>query len=423
MRPSALLRAEPPKNRPGKPILTVQDAFARPRETSAAAASAPLIILALACGGFAIGVGEFAVMGLLPEIATAFGASVPNAGYAISAYAVGVVVGAPLIAIAAAKVSRRSLLLMLMSVFVLGNLASAAAPSLGALIALRFLSGLPHGAYFGVAALVAASLVPLNRRTQTVGYVMLGLTLATLVGTPVLAFFGEMLSWRLMFFVDGLIGALTFALISIYLPKDKPHAEASVARELIAFTRPQVLLTLLLAASGFGGMFSIFSYIAATATDYAHMPVFMVPVILILFGLGMNAGNLIGSKLADRSLMGTIGGMLVFNVVVMTVFGLTAHWQAALCVMTFLLGNGFAAAPAVQSRLMDVAREGQTLAAASMHSAFNIANALGAWLGGRAIADGYGYPATGYVGAALSLFGLAVFALLLRMDKAAKAAA
>jgi len=403
--------------------LTVQDAFARPRETSAAATSARLIILALACGGFAIGVGEFAVMGLLPEIATAFGASVPNAGYAISAYAVGVVVGAPLIAIAAAKVSRRSLLLMLMSVFVLGNLASAAAPSLGALIALRFLSGLPHGAYFGVAALVAASLVPLNRRTQTVGYVMLGLTLATLVGTPVLAFFGEMLSWRLMFFVDGLIGALTFALISIYLPRDKPHPEASVARELIAFTRPQVLLTLLLAASGFGGMFSIFSYIAATATDYAHMPVVMVPVILILFGLGMNAGNLIGSKLADRSLMGTIGGMLVFNVVVMTVFGLTAHWQAALCVMTFLLGNGFAAAPAVQSRLMDVAREGQTLAAASMHSAFNIANALGAWLGGRAIADGYGYPATGYVGAALSLFGLAVFALLLRMDKAAKAAA
>ena len=412
-----MLRAEPPKNRPGKPILTVQDAFARPRETSAAATSARLIILALACGGFAIGVGEFAVMGLLPEIATAFGASVPNAGYAISAYAVGVVVGAPLIAIAAAKISRRSLLLMLMSVFVLGNLASAAAPSLGALIALRFLSGLPHGAYFGVAALVAASLVPLNRRTQTVGYVMLGLTLATLVGTPVLAFFGEMLSWRLMFFVDGLIGALTFALISIYLPRDKPHAEASVARELVAFTRPQVLLTLLLAASGFGGMFSIFSYIAATATDYAHMPVFMVPVILILFGLGMNAGNLIGSKLADRSLMGTIGGMLVFNVVVMTVFGLTAHWQAALCVMTFLLGNGFAAAPAVQSRLMDVAREGQTLAAASMHSAFNIANAIGAWLGGLVIALGYGYPATGYVGAALSLFGLIVFAAMLALDR------
>ena len=417
-----LAQSRAPKTSPGKTNLTAQDVCARPRETSAAGAGATLIILALACGGFAIGVGEFAVMGLLPEVAAGFKASVPQAGYAISAYAAGVVVGAPLIAIAAARISRRTLLLALMSVFVLGNLASAAAPNLGALIALRFLTGLPHGAYFGVAALVAASLVPLNRRTQTVGYVMLGLTLATLIGTPALAFFGEMLSWRLMFLVDGLIGALTFTLISIYLPRDKPHAEASVARELIAFTRPQVLLTLLLAAAGFGGMFSIFSYIAATATEYAHMPVVMVPVIMVLFGLGMNCGNLLGSRLADRSLMGTIGGMLAFNVVVMTVFGLTAHWQVALCIVTFLLGNGFAAAPAVQSRLMDVAREGQTLAAASMHSAFNIANAIGAWLGGRVIAEGYGYPATGYVGAALSLFGLVVFGALLRLDRAAKAA-
>jgi DHA1 family inner membrane transport protein len=401
--------------------LTVQDVCARPREASPSTSEATLIILALACGGFGIGVGEFAVMGLLPEVAAGFNASIPNAGYVISAYAAGVVVGAPLIAVAAARLSRRTLLLLLMALFTLGNLLSAAAPNLGSLIAVRFLTGLPHGAYFGVAALVAASLVPLNRRTQTVGYVMLGLTLATLVGTPALAFFGEMLSWRLMFLVDGLIGALTATLISIYLPRDRPRAEASVARELIAFTRPQVLLTLLLAATGFGGMFSIFSYIAATATDYAHMPVAMVPVIMVLFGLGMNSGNLIGSRLADRSLMGTIGGMLAFNVVVMTAFGLTAHSPAALCVATFLLGNGFAAAPAVQSRLMDVAREGQTLAAASMHSAFNIANAVGAWLGGRAIAEGFGYPATGYVGAALSLFGLIVFAALLRMDKTAKA--
>ena len=400
--------------------MTVQDTFARPRAASPSTIGATLIVLALACGGFGIGVGEFAVMGLLPQVAAGFNASVPDAGYVITAYAVGVVVGAPLIAIAAARISRRSLLLMLMSLFMLGNLASAAAPNLASLIALRFLTGLPHGAYFGVAALVAASLAPPHRRTQMVGYVMLGLTLATLVGTPILAFFGQMLSWRLMFFVDGLIGALTFTLISIYLPRDKPHAQASVARELIAFTRPQVLLTLLLAAAGFGGMFSIFSYIAATATVYAHVPVVMVPVILVLFGLGMNCGNLVGSRLADKSLMGTIGGMLAFNVVVMTAFGLTAHWPAALCVMTFLLGNGFAAAPAVQSRLMDVAREGQTLAAASMHSAFNIANAIGAWLGGRVIAEGFGYSATGYVGAALSLFGLAVFAALLRLDRKAR---
>jgi DHA1 family inner membrane transport protein len=169
-------------------------------------------------------------------------------------------------------------------------------------------------------------------------------------------------------------------------------------------------------------MFSIFSYIAATATEYAHMSIAMVPLVMALFGIGMNTGNLIGSRFADKSLMGTIGGMLAFNVVVMTGFGLTAHSPIALCVAVFLLGNGFAAAPAVQSRLMDVAREGQTLAAASMHSAFNIGNALGAWLGGLVIANGFGYPATGYVGALLSLFGLAVFAVSLRLDRRAKAA-
>ena len=170
-------------------------------------------------------------------------------------------------------------------------------------------------------------------------------------------------------------------------------------------------MTLLMAATGFGGMFSIFSYIAATATVYTGLSIIWVPIIMTLFGLGMNVGNLVGSRLADRSLMGAIGGVLAYNIVIMTSFGLFASYPAALCLLTFMLGASFAAAPAVQIRLMDVAREGQTLAAASMHSGFNIANALGAWLGGRAIADGFGYPATGYVGALLSLFGLGVFAI------------
>jgi DHA1 family inner membrane transport protein len=390
--------------------LTVQDICA-PEEESAASFGVPWILFALSCGAFGIGVGEFAVMGLLPEIATGFKVNVPDAGYAITAYAAGVVVGAPLIAVAAARMSRRALLLILMAVFTLGNLASALAPSRVSLIALRFLTGLPHGAYFGVAALVAASLVPMARRTQTVGYVMLGLTVATLLGTPVMALFGEMLSWRVLFFTDSLIGALTVAMLWRYLPSDRPHRDATVLRELGALARPQVLLTLAVAAAGFGGMFSIVSYIAATATVYAKTSVAYVPVLMIAFGLGMNAGNLIGSRLADKSLMGTIGGMLAFNVVAMTLFGLTAHSPVMLTVMTFFIGTGFAAAPATQTRLMDVARDGQTLAAASMHSAFNIANAVGAWLGGRAIADGFGYPATGYVGAVLSLLGLAVFAV------------
>jgi len=401
--------------------LTVQDICA-PRAEAAPQLGVALTILALSCGAFGIGVGEFATMGLLPEVATGFRVSVPEAGYAIMAYAAGVVIGAPLIAVAATRLTRRALLLILMTLFALGNLASAAAPSLGMLIALRFLTGLPHGAYFGVAALVAASLAPPTRRTQMVGYVMLGLTVATLIGTPAMALFGEMLSWRVMFLADGLIGALTVALIFRYLPQDERPKLTGVVRELIAFTRPQVLLTLAVTATGFGGMFSIFSYIAATATDYARLSVGYVPVILILFGLGMNVGNLVGSRLADRSLMGTIGGVMVFNIFTMTAFGLFAQLPVALSILTFLLGTGLAAAPAIQTRLMDVAREGQTLAAASMHSAFNIANALGAWLGGRVIAEGFGYAATGYVGAVLSFVGLCVFAVSWGLETRGRAA-
>lgn len=379
-----------------------------------------LVILALACGGFGIGTGEFAIMGLLPDVAATFSVTTPQAGWVISAYALGVVVGAPLIAIAGAKSSRRNLLLILMAVFAIGNLASALAPDFLSFLVLRFLTGLPHGAYFGVAALVAAALVPLHMRARAVGYVMLGLTGATLAGTPVMALFGQVLSWRVMFLAVGLIGVLTVTLIWIYLPRDQPADGAGVMRELVAFTHPQVLLTLALAATGFGGMFSVFSYIAGTATGVAQMSPAMIPLIMALFGIGMNVGNLVGSKLADRSLMGTIGGMLVFNIGVMVLFSLTATHALMLCASTFLIGCTFAAGPAIQTRLMDVAADGQTLAAASMHSAFNIANALGAWLGGLVIACGWGYAATGYVGAVLSFVGLFVFAASLLLERRGK---
>jgi DHA1 family inner membrane transport protein len=356
-------------------------------------------------------------MGLLPDVAATFQVTTPQAGYVISAYAMGVVVGAPLIAIAGAKASRRSLLLILMSVFTVGNLASALAPDFLSFTVLRFLTGLPHGAYFGVSALVVASLVPVQMRAQAVGYVMMGLTVATLLGTPVMAYFGQSLNWRVLFLSVGVIGAITVTLIWLYLPRDKSSEGATVMRELVAFTHPQVLLTLTLAATGFGGMFSIFSYIAGTATEVANMPAGMVPIIMALFGVGMNVGNVVGSKLADIALMGTIGGMLIFNIVVMTLFSMTAASPWMLCLCTFLIGCTFAAGPAIQTRLMDVAADGQTLAAASMHSAFNIANALGAWLGGLVITLGYGYAATGYVGAALSFVGLLVFGASLALER------
>nr|WP_205933735.1 MFS transporter [Rhizobium leguminosarum] len=376
-----------------------------------------LVQLALACGGFGIGTGEFAIMGLLPNVADTFSVTTPQAGYVISAYALGVVVGAPVIAVLAAKMARRTLLLMLMLIFAAGNILSAMAPTFESFTLLRFVSGLPHGAYFGVAALVAASMVPVHRRARAVGRVMLGLTVATLLGTPLTTFFGQSLDWQVAFFSVGVLGLLTVALIWFYVPKDRVSEEAGFLRELGAFRRPQVWLTLGIAAVGYGGMFAMFSYIASTTTEVAMLPEAAVPIMLVLFGVGMNAGNFIGSWLADKSLLGTIGGSLIYNVVVLTTFSLTAANPYMLGLCVFLVGCGFAAGPALQTRLMDVAADAQTLAAASNHSAFNIANAIGAWLGGLVIAGGYGFAATGYVGAVLSFLGLFVFAASLRLER------
>ncbi|NNH80092.1 MFS transporter [Rhizobium laguerreae] len=388
-----------------------------PDEELPSATTVALVQLALACGGFGIGTGEFAIMGLLPNVAETFSVTTPQAGYVISAYALGVVVGAPVIAVLAAKMARRTLLLTLMLIFAAGNISSAMAPTFETFTLLRFVSGLPHGAYFGVAALVAASMVPAHRRARAVGRVMLGLTVATLLGTPLTTFFGQSLDWQVAFFSVGVLGLLTVALIWFYVPKDRVSAEAGFLRELGAFRRPQVWLTLGIAAVGYGGMFAMFSYIASTTTEVAMLPEAAVPIMLVLFGVGMNAGNFIGSWLADKSLLGTIGGSLVYNIVVLTTFSLTAANPYLLGLSVFLVGCGFAAGPALQTRLMDVAADAQTLAAASNHSAFNIANAIGAWLGGLVIAGGYGFAATGYVGAALSFLGLFVFAASLRLER------
>lgn len=378
-----------------------------------------LIELALAVGSFGIGTGEFAIMGLLPNVAQEFNVTTPEAGYAISAYALGVVVGAPIIAVMAAKLARQTLLLLLMAIFAVGNAVSAVAPTFESFVLLRFLTGLPHGAYFGVAALVAASLVPPNKRTQAVARVMMGLTVATLLGTPVATWFGQILSWRIAFGAVGFMGALTVVLIWLFLPKDKVKEGASPMRELGAFTRRQVWFTLGIGAVGFGGLFSVFSYIASTATEVAGMPESAVPVMMALFGSGMIVGNLVGAWFADRNLMATIGGVLASSAVVMTVLWLTAENPYMLSACVFLVGCSVAIGPALQTRLMDVAADAQTLAAALNHSAFNIANALGAWLGGLAIAAGYGFASTGWVGAALAVAGLAVFGLSLASDQRA----
>jgi len=373
--------------------------------------------LALGIGGFGIGTGEFVIMGLLPNVAGNLGISVIQAGHAISAYALGVVIGAPLIAVIAARWPRHRLLLALMACFAAGNFASALAPNYSSLIAIRFVAGLPHGAYFGVASLVAASLVSATERARAVGRMMLGLTGATLAGVPLATWIGQMLGWRAAFVLVGAIGVLTCALIFSWVPLDAPIKGASPARELSALRRKQVWLTLGVGSVGFGGLFCVLSYITPTLTQLAGLPDRLVPFVLVAFGVGMVLGNLIGSWLADRALLRTIGGLLIWNVVVLSLFSLTARhaWLATIAVL--LVGTGVAIAPALQIRLMDIAEDAQTLAAALNHSAFNIANAMGAWLGGVAIGAGLGWASTGWVGAVLAVAGLLIFAASLAEER------
>jgi DHA1 family inner membrane transport protein len=366
-------------------------------------------IFALGVGGFAIGTGEFVIMGLLPEVAADLHVTIPQAGHVISAYALGVVIGAPVLAVLAADWSRRTLLVALMALFALGNLGSALAPGYGWLNLLRFVTGLPHGTYFGVAALVAASLAPPHRRASAVGLVMLGLTTATLVGVPIAAWLGQHLGWRAAFLFVGALAALACVLIWRQVPPLPASHGASPLRELGALARPQVWLTLGIGAIGFGGLFSVFSYIKPMLTEVTGLSVDTVPLVLGLFGLGMVAGNLVGSRLADRSLMGTIAGVLVWDALVLGAIVFTAPHPVLVSINVFLVGTIVAIGPALQIRLMDVAGDAQTLAAALNHSAFNIANALGAWLGGVAIAAGLGWTSTGWVGSLLALGGMVVF--------------
>lgn len=375
--------------------------------------------LALSVGGFGIGTTEFVAMGLLPDIADDLAVTIPQAGHLISFYALGVVVGAPLIAMLAARWPRHRLLMALMACFAFGNVASALAGGYASLGLFRFLSGLPHGAYFGVASLVAASLAPPGQRAQAVGRVMLGLSLATLIGVPLATWLGQVLGWRAVFALVGVIGVTACLMIGACVPRVPGNRLASPLRELSAFRRPQVLLALSIGAVGFGGLFCVFSYIAPTLTQVTGLSPGTVPVALALFGMGMIAGNLVGPILADRALMPTIGGTLLWSTLVLAAFVFTAQHPLPAMINVFLIGTIVALSPALQVRLMDQAEDAQTLAAAANHAALNIANALGAWLGGLAIAAGFDWTATGWVGALLSGGGFLLFLLAAGRERAA----
>ena len=377
------------------------------------AAPPALVHFALAMGGFAIGTTEFATMSLLPFFSRGLGIDEPTAGHVISAYALGVVVGAPLLAVLGARMARRSLLLLLMTLFALANGLSALAPSYGAMLLFRFLSGLPHGAYFGIAALVAASLVPVERRTQAVGRVMLGLTTATLAGVPFANWLGQALGWRWGFGIVAVLALATVGMIWLVAPRDAADPSASPLRELDALRSGQVWLTLGIGAIGFGGLFAVYTYLASTVIEVTGAGANMVPLVLVVFGLGSTAGNLIVPRFADRALMSTAGALLVWSAAALALYTLAASNIWTLSAAVFAVGVGGSLGTVLQARLMDVAEDAQSLAAALNHSAFNFANALGPWLGGMAIAAGYGWTSTGWVGAALALGGLVFWALSL----------
>lgn len=374
-------------------------------------------MLALGAGGLCIGTGEFAPMSPLPDLAQGTHVSVPAAGGYISAYAAGVVIGAPMIAVAAARLPRKALLMILLLIALLGYACSAAAWSYTSMLTARFIAGLPHGAWYGVAALVAASMVPAGQKARYIGYVMLGLAVANVAGVPLVTWAGQSLGWRVSFMIVSAGLVATGVLVSLFIPEVAADKKSSPLKELGALRRPQVLMTFAVASVGFAGMFAVYSFITPALTEVSGFNMAAVPLILVLWGVGMVTGNIIGGRLADRALIPAIYGMLVWNLIMLVLFTLVAQWKFPALIALFLLGNGFALVPALQSHMMNIAGDAQTLASSLTHSAFNISNALGAAFGGLAIAAGGSWISTGWVGAAFAVIALVLMYLSVHITR------
>lgn len=387
------------------------------RETSRAM---PLALLALTLGGFGIGLTEFVVAGLLPEVADAFDVSEARAGALVSGYALSVAIGAVLVTAAVTRLDRKRVLVGLMLLFIAGNLTNALATSYSVMMAGRVVAALCHGAFFGIGAVVAAGLVPPARRAGAIATMFAGLTIANVLGVPLGTLLGQQLGWRSTFWAITAIGVLALIGLLALVPASPPDADTTVRRELAAFRHPQVWASLVITVLGFGGMFGAFTYIAYTVTGISGFPSSAVPWLLVVFGLGMFAGNYLGGRLADRSVPVTLGAMLGVLAVVLAFFALTAGSRPLTMVSLLLMGVfGFATVPALQMRIMSYAPTAPTLASGANIAAFNLGNALGAWLGGMAIAAGLGYRAPVWLGALLTAGALAV---LLGADAAGRRA-
>ena len=376
-----------------------------------------LTLFALAMGGFAIGTTEFATMSLLPYFAPVLAISEATASHVISAYALGVVVGAPLLAVVGARQSRRHMLIWLMLAFALFNGLSAFATSYSSMLVIRFLSGLPHGAYFGIASLVAASCVPANKRAQAVAYMMLGLTSATIIGVPLANVIGQFFGWQWGFVLVALLALLTSALVWRFVAPDVPDVHAHPLREIRGLRNKHIWLTLAISAIGFGGLFAMYTYVASTLIEVTGSGAKSVPLVLGCIGLGMTVGTLVTSRLADKLGMKAAKYALIWSAFWLFLYPFVTDSYWALCLVTFFIGNLGGLGTVLQTRLMDVAKDAQMVAAALNHSAFNVANALGPLLAGLALSAGLGFPSTGFVGCALSLVGLGLWYLAVRAAK------
>ncbi|GAA3057625.1 MFS transporter [Streptomyces roseofulvus] len=378
----------------------------------------PVALLALAISAFGIGTTEFVMMGLLPNVAGDLGTTVPTAGHLVSAYALGVVVGAPLLTALGSRVPRKRMLLLLMALFTVGNLASALAPGYGWLLAGRVLAGLPHGAFFGVGAVVAARLVRPDRQARAVATMFLGLTVANILGVPAATLLGQHLGWRATFLVVAVIGLASLAALARLVPELPVDERQGLGRELRALGRPQVLLGLLTAVFGFAGVFAVYSYLASMTTEVMGFGESTVTIVLALFGIGMTAGALAAGPLTDRAPRPTLYGSLAALAVTLVAFRFTVHVPWLALVTVVVLGAvGFMTTTPLQMLVMEKAKDAPTLASASNHSAFNLANAGGAWAGGAAIAAGWGWTSPALVGAALAAAGLAIAALAGLLDR------
>lgn len=372
----------------------------------------PVALLALAIAAFGIGTTEFVMMGLLPEVASYMQVSISDAGGYISLYALGVVVGAPLLTAAGMRMRRKTMLLSMMGLFTVGNVLSALAASHGLLLAARFVSGLPHGAFFGIGAVVAASLVARDKRAQAISMMFIGLTVANIVGVPVGTLLGQELGWRWTFALVAVIGLVALAAVGILVPQQPKPTDASLRTELLAFKRGQVWLAFAVVVFGFAALFSFYSYITPVLTEVTGYTPKAATLLLALFGVGMTVGTAVGGRLADRAPMRTLYVFLTALAGSLTLFLVTSQNMFLAAINVFLIGAaGFAAIPSIQARILDQAKEAPALGSASIQSTFNIANSIGAYLGGLVITGGFGLVAPSWVGALLALVGLG-FALL-----------